>query len=235
MAWLDVTWSLNAWDFNERDDEQGLQFVVVLIDLRRRWVGVQTHFTGNMSNLGRQVFGGRIQIPAFEIAGRGWIGIPDEQKPYLGIVVRAIEYDNSSDKNRVSDTDNFKNAIQDGVQSIVNEGRTPTSEELLSFATSVGLKDRRWRDDDDLIGVQATSYPSFGAIVDAEFHRDSRQALSSLYYLSYFQRGQFTGEGAIWNIITWPKILSGNASESNADYNTQQRGGWWLFTRPDLR
>lgn len=235
MAWLDITWSLNAWRFNEKDDEQGLQFAVVLIDLRRRWVGVQTHFTGNMSNLGRQVFGGRIQIPAFEIAGRGWVGIPDAQKPYLGLVVRAIEYDNSSSGNRETDTDNFINAIQDGVQGVVNEGRTPTSDELLSFATSVGLKDRRWRDDDDLIGVRATSYPDFGATVDAEFHGETRQALSSFYYLGYLQGGRFEGEDAIWNITTWPKILSGNASESDNEYNTQQRGGWWLFTPPDMR
>jgi hypothetical protein len=235
MAWLDIAWSLNAWRFNEKDDEQGLQFAVVLIDLSRRWVGVQTHLTGDMSNLGRQVFGGRIQIPAFEITGRGWVGIPDAQKPYLGLVVRAIEYDNSSKGNREADTNNFINAIKDGVQAIVNQGRTPTSHELLSFATSVGLKDRRWRDDDDLIGVRATSYPDFGVPVDIAFHRDARQAFGSTFYLGFIQGGRFEGEDAIWNITTWPQILTGTASESDAQYNTQQRGGWWLFTPPDWR
>ena len=235
MAWLDIAWSLNAWRFNEKDDEQGLQFAVVLIDLRRRWVGVHTHLTGDMSNLGRQVFGGRIQIPAFEITGRGWVGIPDAQKPYLGLVVRAIEYDNSSKKNREADTSNFINAIKEGVQAIVNQGRTPTSDELLSFATSVGLKDRRWRDDDDLIGVRATSYPDFGLPVDREFHRDTRQAFGSTYYSGFIQGGRFEGEDAIWSITTWPQILTGTASESDAQYNTQQRGGWWLFTPPDWR
>ena len=78
MAWLDVQWSLNAWRFNERDDEQGLQFAVVSIDESRRRVMVTTHSTGDLSNLGgRQVYGGRIQIPTYRIAGRGWFGIPD--------------------------------------------------------------------------------------------------------------------------------------------------------------
>lgn len=235
MAWLDIMWQLNAWRFNERDDEQGLQFAIVLVDLRRRWVGVQTHFTGDMSNLGRQVMGGRIQIPSFEIAGRGWHGIPDSQKPYLGLVVRAIEYDNSSSENREADTNDFINAIQDGVQNIVNGGRTPTSNELFTFATSVGLRDRRWKDDDDLIGVRAIAYPNFGEPIDTEFHRDRRLAFSSPFYLNYLEGGRLAGEGAIWNLTTWPKILTGNPDEASSEYDTQEQGGWWLFTPPDMR
>ena len=52
MAWLDVKWSLNAWGFNERDDEQGLQFVIVSIDEERRNVIITTHSTGFLSDLG---------------------------------------------------------------------------------------------------------------------------------------------------------------------------------------
>jgi len=146
-----------------------------------------------------------------------------------------IEYDNSSRKNREADTADFVNAIRAGVQRVVDEGRTPTSNELLSFATSVGLRDRRWRDDDDLIGVRATSYPDFGEPIDADFYGDSRLAFSSSYYLNYLQGGQIAGCGARWNLTTWPKILTGRADEASSDYDTQERGGWWLFTPPDMR
>jgi len=235
MAWLNINWQLNAWRFNERDDEEGLQFAVVTIDPDRRRVGVETYLTGDMSRLGRQVMGGRIQVPAFRISGRGWFGIPDSRKPFLGLVVRAIEYDNSSTRNRDADYADFGNAIRQGVQRVVDDGRTPTSRELLNFANSVRLRDRRWRDDDDLIGTLAYAYPEFGDPVDVTYHTDTRLANSDPHYLRYLQGGRISGEDAIWDLSTWPMILTGNPDDAGDEYATQERGGWWLFTRPGMR
>ena len=117
---------------------------------------------------------------------------------------------------------------------LLMKGRTPTSEELLSFATSVGLRNRWGRDDDDLIGVRANAYPNFGARVDEEVHRETTQGLSNGYYLTYMQGGRFTGEDAIWNFTTWPVVITGDPRESSEEYNTQERAGWWLFAPIDM-
>tara|TARA_R110000764_G_scaffold30193_1_gene70208 strand:- start:1544 stop:2251 length:708 start_codon:yes stop_codon:yes gene_type:complete len=235
MAWLDIKWQLNAWRFNERDDEQGLQFAIVLIDAERGWSGVERYETGNLSNLGNQVFGGRIQIPSFHISGRGYFGIPDSLKPYLGIVVRAIEYDNSSIGNREADFNNFITVIEEGVKNMVDNGRIPSGSDLFNFANSSSLRDRRWKDDDDLIGNISFAYADFGMPVNQEYHRDTRIAYADPHFLGYIESRRFAGEGAIWSISTWPTILTGNASDSPDEYNTQERGGWWLFTPADMR
>jgi len=235
MAWLDIKWQLNAWGYNENDDEQGLQFAIILIDSDRNWSGVDRYETGDMSDVARQVMGGRIQIPPYHIAGRGYVGIPDSRKPYLGIVVRAVEYDNSSSSNREADYNDFIRVIQEGVQGIVDDGRTPTATDLLSFANTASLRDRRWRDDDDLIGNAAFVYSDFGTPVDEAYHTDTRMAYADPHFLGYIESSRFMGEDATWSFSIWPVILTGNTSEATEEYTTQERRGWWLFSPPDMR
>ncbi len=89
-----------------------------------------------------------------------------ETNPYFAMVVRAIECDNSSDAMRTADRADFLNAIVSEAQAEMDlaPGSLPLVGTLWSVGNALELRDRRWRDDDDMIGVSARVYPNLGRI-----------------------------------------------------------------------
>lgn len=212
MAWLDVRWGLNAWRFNERDDEQGLHFALVTV--MDGTVNVHAHKTGDLSSLGHQMFHGRI---------RSQQNVPSSANPYLGIVVRGIEYDSSSGGDRTADYERFETTIATGAQEIVNRGAMPSTSELQAIADSAGLKDRRLRDDDDRIGVWTWVDPIFGQPVTADY--DSAPTGNvDIFYSTTFATSDLVGEGAEWKVAIYPMVKAGSPG-TNEEWVTQQHAG----------
>jgi hypothetical protein len=227
VAWLDIKWQLNAWRFNESDDEQGLQFAILVTNPARSWVGVQPYETGNMSALATQAFGGRINVPATLTPDRGWVGIPDASKPYFALVVRAIEYDNSSATNRTRDFNNFVTGIRERAQAVVAAGGFPSEDQLTTWGRAARLEDRRWKDDDDNIGTAAFVFPTFGSPVTEAYYAETRPGLTSLGFLRLERSVRLSGEDALWDFNMSASVLTGEPD--SPDYDTQERGGWWFF------
>lgn len=229
MAWLDIKWQLNAWGFEEsRGDEQGLQFAIVVTNPEKEWIGVTGYQTGNMNDLDRQLFGGRIKVPA-EYAGtdRGWVGIPDATKPYFAVVARALEFDSSSDKNRRADYGAFVQAVREGCRASAAAGELPTEAQLLAWGRSAQISDRIWKDDDDNIGTAVVLWPDFGSPVSEQFYDVTTPGLTHLGFAGRFESNRLRGDGAIWDLTIGATVLTGETDDPI--YNTQERGGWWFF------
>jgi len=92
---------------------------------------------------------------------RSGASVPNTENPFLGIVIRAIEHDNSG-YDRQKDKDRFFNDIRNYLQNIVDSGAIPTANQLLEAGTQRNLIDN-FGDDDDRIGVNARAFPSFGS------------------------------------------------------------------------
>lgn len=90
-------------------------------------------------------------------------GSIDEANPYFAYVIRAIERDNSND--RAGDLARFAESIRQSAQLVVDGGGIPTVNAIWLGGNAPNLADRRWRDDDDKIGVSARTYIDYGIIL----------------------------------------------------------------------
>jgi len=86
-----------------------------------------------------------------------------EENPYFAYVIRAIERDNSND--RAGDLARFENSVVQSAQLVVDGGGLPTVDAIWLGGNAPSLADRRWRDDDDKIGVSARTYVDYGTIL----------------------------------------------------------------------
>lgn len=80
--------------------------------------------------------------------------------PYFAYVIRAIECDNSN--KRGEDLSRFVNSIEQAAQASVTLGNLPDVNTIWVAGNEPKLNDRRWRDDDDIIGVSARVYSDYG-------------------------------------------------------------------------
>ena len=195
MSWIHLTWSMQVHEENERNDHPQLQFALVTI--RDGQVQVHGHHTGKRLAKGKVLHWGSIR------SGRS---VPDPENPYFGIVVRAIELDNSRG-NRSSDRNNFFEDIRIESQTIVESGEVPTSNQLLKFGART-LKDDRG-DDDDRIGINARAFPDYGSQIFSE-------SPDWIYYynLSFTDNRQGTGY-----LSTYKSIGNLPFRETGAFYN----------------
>ena len=119
--------------------------------------------------------------------------------PFFAYVIRAIEKDNSND--RAGDLQRFSDSIQQSAQRALEERRLPTVDDIWLGGNTPNLADRRWRDDDDKIGVSARTYADYGTIlaqpnpvidppVSGSLIPGSRQMTELL----------FRGDGATWRV-----------------------------------
>lgn len=166
MAWVTVFWRFNAPDPEEAsrggnpiNDEPSLQFALITkFGEGDEDVRVNTYTTGNLfphagvrSDPRRADYTGRVSTQ----------NVPTINNPFFGIVVRAIEEDNSSDKNRKADENDFYDAVDSIARERFRAGTQPTATDLWLAGNSLDLRDRVWRDDDDKVGVSARVYPFF--------------------------------------------------------------------------
>ena len=158
MAWLQLSWKLNILDCNERRDEPSLQFLFITIF--DGVVRIDSHKTGNL-------FAGNIGWPGNRPFGIfNSKNVPTPRNPFLGIVVRAVELDNSSSDDRNTDYQNFQDAVKRGVEDSLRAGGIPDATVLWRSAKAVQLIDN-FGDDDDRIGVSARAYPNYGREITA--------------------------------------------------------------------
>jgi len=171
MAWLQLSWKLDILDNNEKSDEPSLQFIFITIfngDIR-----INAHRTGNLFASG-----------GFGVGTFGWPGnqpfgifnsknVPTERNPFLGVVVRALECDNSGSSDRDTDFQNLQDAVRSAVEDNIRSGGIPDSTVLWRAAHGVKLIDN-FGDDDDRIGVSARAYPEYGRQISAAIAAESR-------------------------------------------------------------
>ena len=98
--------------------------------------------------------------------------------PYFAYAIRAIEFDSSTSGMRQGDRDRFVESLREAAQQVFDGGGRPTVDTIWRAGNEPRLADRRndglvgllrpwrWRDDDDLIGVSARTYPDLGTILD---------------------------------------------------------------------
>jgi len=166
MAWLQLSWNLNILEGNERGtDEASLEFFFVTIMDGN--VRVDPHRTGNLfsGNIG---WPGNIPTGTFSTKK-----VPTVRNPFLGLVVRATECDNSGASDRNADYTAIQDSIRNAVQETVDAGRIPTVEILWRAGNSVALIDN-FGNDDDKIGVSARAYPNYGNEIAAAIAAEPR-------------------------------------------------------------
>lgn len=86
---------------------------------------------------------------------------PTPDHPFMGMAVRALEEDNSSNSDRAADADALETLLEEGLAPIFAAGGTPSAEEIWAIANSAPVHDN-FGDDDDRIGVSARVYPNIG-------------------------------------------------------------------------
>lgn len=171
MAWLQLSWKLDILDKNEKSDEPSLQFIFVTIF--DGVVRIHPHKTGNLFKGG-----------GFGTGSIGWPGnrpfgifnsrnVPTVRNPFLGLVVRAVELDNSGDSDREKDYQNLQDAVQRAVEDTLRAGGVPDSTILWRAANGVRLIDN-FGDDDDRIGVSARAFPNYGREIAAAIEAEPR-------------------------------------------------------------
>lgn len=171
MAWLQLSWKLDILDKNEKNDEPSLQFLFVTIF--DGVVRIHPHKTGNLFKGG-----------GFGVGTIGWPGnrpfgifnsrnVPTARNPFLGLVVRAVELDNSGSSDRDLDYQNLQDAVRSAVEDTIRIGSVPDSTILWRAANKVKLIDN-FGDDDDRIGVSARAYPNYGREVAAAIEAEPR-------------------------------------------------------------
>ena len=171
MAWLQLSWKLNILDNNEKSDEPSLQFIFITIFDGN--IRIHAHRTSNLFASG-----------GFREGTIGWPGnqpfgifnsknVPTERNPFLGLVVRAIECDNSGSGDRDDDYQNLQDAVRRAVEDTIRAGGVPDSTILWRAANATKLIDN-FGDDDDRIGVSARAYPNYGERISAAIAAESR-------------------------------------------------------------
>lgn len=154
MDWIHLTWFMKVDDENERNDHPQLQFALVTI--KDGQVLVHDHDTGERMRKGKVLHWGSIR------SGRS---VPNPENPFFGIVVRAIELDNSRG-NRCTDRNTFFEDIRSRSQEVVDSGNVPTANQLLEFGARTLINDAG--DDDDRIGINARAFPDYGSRTSGE-------------------------------------------------------------------
>lgn len=194
MDWIHLTWRMRVDEENEYNDHPQLQFALVTI--KDGQVLVHDHHTGKRMRKGKVIHWGTLR------SGRS---VPNPDNPYLGIVVRAIELDNSRD-NRSTDRDRFFEDIRSQAQAVVDSGGVPTANELLKFGARSLINDVG--DDDDRIGLNARAFPDYGS-------RTAGEAANWVYYydLSFYDEREGLGY-----ISTYRSIRNLPFSENGAHY-----------------
>ncbi len=196
MNWIHLTWSMQVREENERNDHPQLQFA--LITIKDGQVIVHDHHTGKRLRKGKVLHWGSIR------SGRS---VPTPENPYFGIVVRAIELDNSRG-NRKDDRNLFFEDIRSKSQAIFDSGRVPTANDLLEFGLRRLKNDLG--DDDDRIGVNARAFPEYGSLISSEtpdwiYHynlsfTDEREGRGYLSTAKHIRNLPFRENGAFYNL-----------------------------------
>ncbi len=169
MAWVRVNWELVIRDRNERSsDNPGLH--LALVRILDGTVEIHAHRTGYLAPEGYRAEG-TYTVSSWRGAVRSR-PVPTPENPYIGLVVRAIEHDESSLANRRDDYDDFVEAIRGKSQDSVDSGAVPSAEVLWAAGNSVALRDRTLKDDDDRIGVSARAYPDYGNEIAFDLARE---------------------------------------------------------------
>ena len=107
---------------------------------------------------------------------------PTPERPFMGLAVRALEEDNSSDT--------LKSLLEEGLAPIFAAGRTPTAGEIWAIANGAPVHDN-FGDDDDKIGVSARVYPNIGVELAAAANGVPFTELDTL---------SFVEDGAHWDV-----------------------------------
>ncbi len=127
------------------------------------------------------------------------IGAIDSDNPYFAFVIRAIECDNSND--REGDLQRFVESIRQAAQIVVDEGRQPGVNTIWLGGNAAGLNDRVWRDDDDNIGVSARVYPNYGTLLARRNEViDPPISGSSIPGSTHHEELLFNRDGASWRV-----------------------------------
>ncbi|MFW2381653.1 MAG: hypothetical protein ACN4GZ_07845, partial [Acidimicrobiales bacterium] len=150
MAWLDILWRLDIVERNERSDAVGLQFAIVtVIDGS---ANVHDHHAALDDLDGVSILPTAQEKPWGRI--RSSVHVPSVRNPYLGMVVRAIEWDRTSASDRALDYA----AFIDHVKMVANEAAEfggapgPTSLYLAGMRPQLTYS---LIDPDDRMGVSA--------------------------------------------------------------------------------
>ncbi len=165
---LQVSWDLRVEGFSERSEEEvALQFALLTVmdgDVRLTEHNTMNLFPSTPRGTGLIVPPGAHNAEGKRFRAGGVIttnNVPTVANPYLGFVVRAIEYDRSN--RRADDANRFWNAITTEAQRIVDGGELPTPDDLWTAGNGAGLNDRWGRDDDDKVSTSVRAFPEFGS------------------------------------------------------------------------
>lgn len=172
MAWLDILWNHRSLSDNEANSADEVCYQFAIITVIDGVVNLHPHNTGNLNKLPNEVYESASDtviptptiflVPGYWGRIRSQVFVPNMDNPYVGVCMRGIERDASSSGNRRKEYNNFVNAVKNRAEEIVGEGRLPTPAELTEAGRSVGLIDRTFRDDDDLIGVDSIVSTAIG-------------------------------------------------------------------------
>lgn len=226
MAWVEIAWDLNRFRENERDDETGLHFAIVtVIDGQAR---VHGHSTGDLSQVEvpeREAFEMSEWIipPGFWGRIRSQRNVPDGSNPFIGLVVRAVEYDNSSSAERTSDYERFVEDIRVATQQVVDSGELPTAEKLWSAGHAHGLTDN-FGDDDDRLGVSARVDHDWGTRLTGAIETEDSQPRGTPLGGFRGQTLRFMDEGADYRFYFNWKLRAGRPG-TDPEFVTQQHRG----------
>jgi hypothetical protein len=164
---IQLSWQLTITDSEDRNcDDPVLQFV--FLTMRSGTPIAMGQRTEQLaSSTGPAAFRGRIgepgggAIPPPAYAGVQVIPLPPTNAdPYFAFAVRGIDQDNSKGSDRDGDFGSLVNSVQNAANGVV--GGQLSMDDLWTAANAPGLRDRRFKDDDDKIGVSGRVYSDYG-------------------------------------------------------------------------
>ncbi|WP_271271100.1 hypothetical protein [Aliamphritea hakodatensis] len=118
-----------------------------------------------------------------------------EEYPFLGLAVVAIERDKSSGRDRRSARRATEQRLEERLDTVFNRGEMPTADDLWTITNEYRVRDRPFRDDDDVIGVSARIYPDIGsALLHTPFPNENERYMA----LTATDTLRFNRGGAIW-------------------------------------
>lgn len=229
MAWVEIEWHLLRIRDNERSgDEPGLHFAIVtVIDGS---VNVHGHKTGDLQQLNEAPpsplltpVPGREIEPGFWGRIRSQRHVPSARNPFIGLVVRAIEYDNSSADKRNDDYEGFVRQVEAAAQTVVDLGDLPSPEQLWAAGHGVPL-DSGFGNDDDRLGVSARADAAWGERIAGALATEAEQPIGTPLGGFRFQLLEFHEEDAWYKLrFNW-KMRAGDPG-TIPEYVTQQHPG----------
>jgi len=155
MALLNLNFQLAIRETEDRSgDEPRLEFAFVTGTNNAEVVIRHTPELASNIDEGRTIRGS-IDVPF----------APDDDKPYLGLAVRALEADNSRESDRARDRNDLTRMLRSGLTPTFAAGSTPSAGALRRIVFGAPVHDNRG-DDDDRIGVGAAVFPLVGVGLD---------------------------------------------------------------------